>query len=111
MNSLQMLDCDMETYKSYGLGPYEGRYEKRMDYNPKKIFPSIAKHLGPRDPELSWVVDANGNILQYLGDKFLGAFRIATDDEVARLSKNGITMHESREPCPFIKSGQYLIRI
>lgn len=111
MNSRQMLDCDMETYKSYGLGPYEGRYQKKMDYNPKKMFPSISKHLGDRDEELSWVSDVDGNIHEYLGEKLVGSYRIATDEEVAKFSKNKITIHESKEPCPFIKSGQYLIRI
>lgn len=107
-----MENCDLgKQLERYHSKPYEGRYAKQMDYNAKKMFPSIAKHINGRDPEISWVLDANGNILQYLGDKYMGAFRIATEEEVSRLSKNGITTHGSKEPCPFIETNQYLIRI
>ena len=100
-----------EQLEKYRSKPYEGRYGKQMDYNAKKMFPSISKHIEDRDPEISWVLDANNNIHQYLGNKYMGAFRVATDEEVSRLSKNGITIHESKKPCPFIEPGQYIIRI
>lgn len=87
------------------------KHGKEMDYNAKKMFPSISKHIEGRDPEISWVLDPNGNIHQYFGDKYVAAFRVATKEEVSRFSKNGITIHESKEPCPFIEPGQYIIRI
>ena len=78
-------------------------------YNGKTMFPSIFKHYQGRDPVISWVKDAEGRILEYLNDKLIGTFRIATTEEVD-LSPC-VTIHESKEPCPFLLPGQFIIRI
>jgi hypothetical protein len=91
------------------LALYDGRYVKAMDYNPKTMFPSISKHFKGRDPEFSWVQDAEGKILLYLGDEFQAAYRVATASEVSNSPYT--TTYESRELCPFIGKGQYLIKI
>ena len=76
--------------------PYNGRYSSPLD----------EQRQGNK--EISWVVDANGNILEYLGDKRVGVYRVATEQEIK--SSPRITIHESKEPCPFLLPGQHLIK-